>query len=205
MDFFTLFGANDQTLIDDESGQIRYTPRFIDVERAAQWMEALLHEIPWREGRRQMYDREVDVPRLRANFQADDPQMPAALRDALELVRSHLGIPFDSLGLNLYRDHRDSVAPHNDKLEHITKGYPIVLLSLGATRTMVIRRKEPPHRRLRLELDAGSLLSMSWETQLHYDHGIPKQAHYSAARISIAFRVRSIPDNRDAGEDGAGM
>ena len=197
MDSFTLFSTQDQTLADDEFGQIRYMPRFIDEARAAQWMEALLDEIPWRDGRRQMYDREVDVPRLRAHFDADDPRMPAALREALQRVRDQVRSPFDSVGLNLYRDHRDSVAPHNDKLDDIIEGYPIVLLSLGATRTMVIRQKRPPHRRLRLELEAGSLLSMSWETQLHYDHGIPKQAHYSDPRISIAFRVRSIQDARE--------
>lgn len=198
MDSFTLFGAQDQTLADDEFGQIRYMPRFIDEARAAQWMEALLEEVAWRDGRRQMYDRDVDVPRLRANFQADDPRMPAVLREALLRVRDRVPAPFDSMGLNLYRDHRDSVAPHNDKLDDIIESYPIVLLSLGATRTMVIRQKRPPNRRLRLELEAGSLLSMSWETQLHYDHGIPKQAHYSDPRISVAFRVRSIQGARDA-------
>ena len=43
--------------------------------------------------------------------------------------------------LNFYRDGRDSVAPHNDRLHDIREGFPIPLLSLGATRRMTIRAK----------------------------------------------------------------
>ena len=190
MDPFALFGSSEQTLIDDASGLIRYASRFLDEDRARAWMETLSAEVPWQGGRRLMYEREVDVPRLWARFSADAPELPAALTEALGLVRDYVRVPFDSIGLNLYRDHRDSVAPHNDRLEDLLKGHPIALLSLGATRTMVIRQKKPPLRQLRIELEAGSLLLMSWETQLHYDHGIPKQRAPSDPRISIAFRVR---------------
>jgi alkylated DNA repair dioxygenase AlkB len=39
-------------------------------------------------------------------------------------------------------------------------------------------------------MQAGSVLLMSWSTQLHYDHGIPKQRAAAGPRISVAFRVR---------------
>lgn len=55
---------------------------------------------------------------------------------------------------------------------------------------MTVRAKRPPRRALQLDLVAGSLLLMSWETQLHYDHAIPKQRTPVGARISLAFRVR---------------
>jgi alkylated DNA repair dioxygenase AlkB len=137
-----------------------------------------------------MYEREVEVPRLRAHFRVDDPALPAALHDAGVLVSAAVGAPFDSIGLTLYRDQHDSVAPHNDKLAEIVRGQPIALLSLGATRRMTIRAKQPPRRVLQLDLVAGSLLLMSWETQRHYDHGIPKQRMPVGPRISLAFRVR---------------
>jgi hypothetical protein len=35
---------------------------------------------------------------------------------------------------------------------------------------------------------------MSYETQLHYTHGIPKTAEPVGPRISLAFRVRPAPD-----------
>ena len=61
---------------------------------------------------------------------------------------------------------------------------------------MTIRAKKPPRRMLQLELEAGSLLLMSWETQLHYDHGIPKQRAPVGPRISLAFRVRGETNRR---------
>ncbi len=137
-----------------------------------------------------MYEREVEVPRLRANFHADDPALPRVLRDALDIVRIAAHAPFDSIGLNLYRDQHDSVAPHNDTLADLVPGQPIALLSLGAARRMTIRAKQPPRRVLQVEMEPASILLMSWDTQRHYDHGIPKQDLPVAPRISLAFRVR---------------
>ncbi|MET0556092.1 MAG: alpha-ketoglutarate-dependent dioxygenase AlkB, partial [Vicinamibacteria bacterium] len=145
---------------------------------------------PWTSQRRQMYDREVDVPRLTARYAADDADAPRSIRDALARVQSHTGVAFTSVGLNFYRDGRDSVAMHNDHLYELEPGFPIALLSLGSSRRMTIRAKEPPRRSLALDLEPGSLLLMSYETQLHYLHGIPKTADDVGPRISLAFRVR---------------
>jgi alkylated DNA repair dioxygenase AlkB len=179
-----------QTLLDDASGRIVLTPDLVDEETARRWFHQLHDGIVWKSGRRLMYEREVDVPRLRAHFRADDPALPDPLRQALDLVRATFAAPFDSIGLNLYRDRHDSVAPHNDKLADIIRGQPIVLLSLGATRTMTIRAKQPPRHVMRLDLQAGSALLMSWDSQLHYDHAILKQREPVGPRISLAFRVR---------------
>jgi alkylated DNA repair dioxygenase AlkB len=100
------------------------------------------------------------------------------------------GVAFTNVGLNLYRDGRDSVAAHNDHLYEIVEGYPIALLSLGATRRMTIRSKSRPRKVLDLDLEPGSLLVMSYETQKNYDHGIPKVGDLVGARIGLAFRVR---------------
>jgi alkylated DNA repair dioxygenase AlkB len=190
MNSFSLFGDGPQVLVDDATGRIALTPTLIDEATAQTWFRQLHEGIAWKSGRRVMYEREVDVPRLRAHFRTDDPALPEALRAALVAVSTVVHAPFDSIGLNLYRDQNDSVAPHNDKLVDIVRGQPIALLSLGATRRMTIRAKKPPRRVLQVDLEAGSLLLMSWETQLHYDHGIPKQRVPTAPRISLAFRVR---------------
>jgi alkylated DNA repair dioxygenase AlkB len=186
----SLFGSGTQRLLDDASGLIELIPDLVDREIAQAWFVQLQREIPWKGGRRLMYEREVDVPRLRAHYRLDAPDLPAALREARLAVAAVVDAPFDSAGLNLYRDQRDSVAPHNDKLADIVRGQPIALLSLGATRRMTIRAKQPPHRMLKVDLEAGSLLVMSWATQLHYDHAIPKQRAPVGPRISLAFRVR---------------
>ncbi len=186
----SLFDHGAQTLLDDASGRIVLTPGLLDGDTAGSWFEQLHAGIAWKSGTRLMYEREVEVPRLRAHFRAADPDLPTALREALAAASASVDAPFDSIGLNLYRDEHDSVAPHNDKLAEIVRGQPIALLSLGATRRMTIRAKQPPRRVLHVDLEAGSLLVMSWTTQLHYDHAIPKQRVPVGPRISLAFRVR---------------
>lgn len=187
----SLFDAGGpQILLDDANGRIVLTPELIDADTARAWFQQLRDDIAWKSGRRLMYEREVEVPRLRAHFQTDDPALPNVLQQALMRVSTTFDAPFDSIGLNLYRDQHDSVASHNDTLNDIVKGQPIVLLSLGATRRMTIRAKQPPRHVLRVDLEAGSALLMSWDTQLHYDHAIPKQREPVGPRISLAFRVR---------------
>jgi alkylated DNA repair dioxygenase AlkB len=186
---FALFDAGPQVLLDDASGRIVHVPDFLDAALAQAWFAQLREGIDWHGGSRLMYDREVEVPRLRAHFRTADA-LPAPLDEALARVRRHVGAPFDSIGLNFYRDRNDSVAPHNDKLADLVADQPIALLSLGATRRMTIRAKQPPRRVLHLDLEAGSLLLMDYTSQRHYDHGIPKQRPPVGPRISLAFRVR---------------
>jgi alkylated DNA repair dioxygenase AlkB len=186
----SLFESGSQVLLDDASGRIVLTPEMVERTTAQTWFDQLHEGIAWKSGRRLMYEREVDVPRLRAHFRADDPQLPPALRAAHVMVGASVGAPFDSIGLNLYRDQNDSVAPHNDRLEDLLRGQPIAVLSLGATRRMTIRTKQPPRRVLHVDLESGSLIVMSWNTQLHYDHAILKQRAPVGPRISLAFRVR---------------
>ena len=171
---------------------------------AEAWFAELREAVPWKAERRRMYDREVDVPRLTAHFHLgpDEAAPPEAIRQAADHVIGTTGVSFNSVGLNFYRDGRDSVAPHNDHLDVLMEGFPIALLSLGAIRRMRIRAKEPPRRALHIDLEPGSLLMMSYATQLHYTHGIPKTSDPVGPRISLAFRVK--PARTAAGEDVAG-
>ena len=192
MSQLALFAPLDRVLTDDERGRITYEAAFVDAETAAAWFAELRSGVEWRAERRQMYDREVDVPRLIGHYRLDSPRsgMPAAILAAAARVASHLHVPFTSVGLNLYRDGRDSVAPHNDHLDELRKDCPIALLSLGAARRMTIRAKAAPRRAMHVELASGSLLVMDYATQLHYDHGVPKTRDAVGERISLAFRVK---------------
>jgi alkylated DNA repair dioxygenase AlkB len=185
-----LFRAEPLVLVDDEHGRFAYEPALVSQETAAAWFATLMADIPWEAQRRSMYGREVDVPRLVQHYALDDPTLPPVLGEAAREVIAHTQVPFTSVGLNLYRDGRDSVAPHNDHLEELTEGAPIALLSLGATRRMALREREAPKRAFDIDMEPGSLLTMSYATQFHYDHGIPKTRASVGPRISIAFRVR---------------
>jgi alkylated DNA repair dioxygenase AlkB len=55
---------------------------------------------------------------------------------------------------------------------------------------MLIRAKQAPRTAWTVDLEPASLLVMSYDSQLHYDHGIPKTREPVGPRISLAFRVR---------------
>ena len=201
MPLLPLFDSGETVLADDARGRIVYTPDFVAASAAQAWFAELRDHVPWKAERRQMYDREVDVPRLTAHFRLEpqEPEIPGAILKAAQEVIKKTDVPFNSVGLNFYRDGRDSVAPHNDHLDTILEAFPIALLSLGSARRMTIRAKKPPKSVLHVDLAPGSLLMMSYATQLHYTHGIPKTKDPVGERISLAFRVRpALGEGADA-------
>lgn len=182
-----------ETLVDDKFGRIVYRPGLFDEALARAWFEQLRDGVTWRAERRPMYDRIVDVPRLVASFALDDPELPAPISAMRPAIERFCGVTFLSAGLNFYRDRHDSVAPHGDHVEEALDKAPVALVSLGATRRMTIRSRAKPRRILDRDLEAGSLLVMSYESHLNYDHGIPKTRYEVGPRISVAFR--RIPRN----------
>jgi alkylated DNA repair dioxygenase AlkB len=202
----TLFDSPETPLVDDERGRVVYTPRFVDAGMADEWFAELRRGVQWRAERRMMYDHEVDVPRLIGHFRLPpEGSAPRAILEAARRVTARLDVAFNSVGLNLYRDGRDSVAPHNDHLNEIRQGFPIALVSLGAARRMTIRAKTPPRRAIHVDLERGSLLVMDYATQLHYTHAVPKTNEEVGERISLAFRVkrgRAPAAEEPAGDSG---
>ncbi|OBI32863.1 DNA repair protein, partial [Mycobacterium sp. E1386] len=110
-------------------------------------LEGLLSAVPWREERRQMYDRVVDVPRLVSfhDLTVDEPPHPllARLRRRLnDIYAGELGEPFTTVGLCCYRDGSDSVAWHGDTIgRSSSEDTMVAIISLGATRTFAMRRR----------------------------------------------------------------
>ena len=188
-----LFDSGETVLADDALGRIVYRPGFVEAPVAQGWFAELRENVEWKAERRQIYDREVDVPRLTAHFRLGEDALPPAIVQAADRVITGIGVAFNSVGLNFYRDGRDSVAPHNDHLDTLVEGAPIALLSLGSARRMTIRAKKPPKRVLHIDLEPGSVLMMSYETQLHYTHGIPKTKEPVGERFSLAFRLKPGP------------
>lgn len=186
---YLLFDERVLELVRDAEGGIRYHPGCVPPETAAQWMAALLACIPWRSLRRPMYERVVDVPRLIANVALRDPARPPCLDEALAAVTVVAPAPYTHVGLNLYRDGRDSVAPHGDREPELVAGQPIAIVSLGAPRDMLIRPVGGGASQ-RIALMPGSVLVMSHASQHTHEHGIPKCAGPVGPRISLAFRVR---------------
>ena len=186
-----LFASALVELVMDAEGGIRYWPDFVSETLAKEWFQALHSKAKWTHLRRPMYDRVVDVPRLLASYPLESTPFDLPLGEMLARIQDKVPAPFNSVGLNLYRNGDDSVAMHNDKLHTLANGYPIALVSLGEPRRMLIRTKAGARDTIVVNLEPGSLLSMSHASQLTHEHGIPKTKRAKGPRISCVFRVRS--------------
>ncbi|KAB7765640.1 alpha-ketoglutarate-dependent dioxygenase AlkB [Xanthomonas maliensis] len=192
MDLFdTAADAAPLQLLDDAEGGVRYFPRVLPAALAQAWFVALRAHADWRSHQRAMYERVVTVPRLLAAYRLDAPLPPELPLLALcARVQAHAPAPYNTAGLNLYRDGRDSVAMHHDKLHTLLAPHPIALVSLGAPRRLVLRAKQGAQRAQRITLAPGSLLLMSHASQLTHEHGIPKTTQAVGERLSVVLRVR---------------
>jgi alkylated DNA repair dioxygenase AlkB len=174
---------------------------WIDVAR--QWVtganalfDRLLDTVPWQAERRVMYDRVVDVPRLLRFYSAGERLPDPVLEDCLRVLNEwyHLeaSAPFVTLGLAYYRDGRDGVAWHGDRIGRGSKEDTVVaILSLGATRRLLLRPRGGGSS-LRWELGSGDLLVMGGSCQRTWDHTVPKTSRAIGPRISVQFRPAGV-------------
>lgn len=158
--------------------------------------ERLVATVPWRAERRQMYERVVDVPRLVSFYDEDDPlpePLLVAARDALSVhYRQELGEPFRTAGLCYYRDGRDSVAWHGDRIGRSrTEDTMVAILSFGAPRPLLLRPRGGGTA-LRFPVGHGDLLVMGGSCQRTYEHAIPKTARPVGPRVSVQLRTRGV-------------
>ena len=158
--------------------------------------ESLHHDVPWYAERREMYERIVDVPRL-LKFYDEGEALPhpvlAQARDALsQLYAAELGEPFVTAGMCLYRDGRDSVAWHGDRIGRAKDlDTMVAILSIGSARTLALRPRGGGESR-GFSLGHGDLVVMGGSCQRTWDHAIPKTTKAVGPRISIQFRPRGV-------------
>jgi alkylated DNA repair dioxygenase AlkB len=150
--------------------------------------ERILASRDWAQRTRRMYDGRVLEPRLTApwNLRSGIPLQPPVLEDMRLCLSRRYGILFDSIGFNFYRDGRDSVAWHSDKIHASIEEPIVVLVSLGEPRRFLLRPKGGG-RSMRFELGRGDLLVTGGKAQREWEHSVPKVAH-AGPRISLAFR-----------------
>ena len=156
----------------------------------------LRETVPWREERRRMYERVVDVPRLLCFYAEGEPLPDPALLAARDALTEHywpdLREPLCTAGLCLYRDGRDSVAWHGDRIGRgSTEDTVIAILSLGTPRALLLRPRGGGPA-LRHELGHGDLLVMGGSCQRTWEHAVPKTTRATGPRISVQFRPRGV-------------
>ncbi|MEV5737760.1 alpha-ketoglutarate-dependent dioxygenase AlkB [Streptomyces sp. NPDC052292] len=159
--------------------------------------EELAGGVPWRAERRKMYDNVVAVPRLLAFYAAHDPLPHPVLDEARGALSARyaeeLGEPFTTAGLCFYRDGRDSVAWHGDRIGRGARQDTMVaILSVGAPRDLLLRPVAGGGPAVRRPLGHGDLIVMGGSCQRTWEHCVPKTAHAAGPRISVQFRPHGV-------------
>lgn len=149
--------------------------------------EQVLTAGAWRESSMEMYGEIVRNPRLSWFLDVDDvPDDFALLRQLGTALSDRYGVAFSRIGCNLYRDGRDSVAWHGDRIARDRDTATIAILSLGHHRPFKLRpRGGGPS--LGYRLGRGDLLVMGGTCQRTWQHTVPKVAT-AGPRISVTFR-----------------
>jgi len=142
----------------------------------------------WGQRTRRMYDKNIVEPRLTSgwNLASGEPLEPPILEEIRLLLTDRYGREFDSVGFNLYRDGRDSVAWHADRIPKQVDTPIVVLVSLGEPRRFLLKPKEGGSSRS-FFLGEGDLLVTGGNTQRTWLHSVPKVKR-AGPRISIAYR-----------------
>jgi alkylated DNA repair dioxygenase AlkB len=156
-------------------------------------LETLLGDIGWRAERRKMYDGTVDVPRLLRWYAAGEVLPHPVLTEARERLTAHYGDePFETAGMCLYRDGRDSVAWHGDRNGRSSyMDTMVAIVSFGSPRPLMLRPMGGGES-IRFPLGHGDLIVMGGSCQRTWEHAIPKTARAVGPRVSVQFRPAGV-------------
>jgi len=177
---------DDRSWVDHAPGWVRGSDRVF---------ELVLESRDWGQRSRRMYDQRVREPRLTAPWNAGsgEPLEPPVLEEIRRVLSERYGRRFDSVGFNLYRDGRDSVAWHGDTIGRgSTEDTMVAIVSVGNPRPLLLRPRRGGSGTLRYELGHGDLLVMGGSCQRTWEHAVPKTARPAGPRISIQFRPRGV-------------
>jgi alkylated DNA repair dioxygenase AlkB len=149
----------------------------------------LLESAPWAETEQELYGRVVATPRLVARwpYRAGEVELPPVLEDIRAALVAHYDRPFDSVSANLYRDGRDSVAWHGDRIARTIADPLVAIVSLGHPRRFLLRPRGGGAARLSLDPQHGDLVVMGGTSQRAWQHTIPKVAN-AGPRVSVTLR-----------------
>ncbi len=203
--FDTDFGSARRLAL-DETAWVEHVPAW--VTGAGTLFADVLERAPWTQRRVHMYDRMVDEPRMIAWYGTplDDASLPPILAPMAVALSQRFDRDFDGVGAALYRDGRDSVAWHGDRIPVELVEPVVALISLGSRRTLRMRTKkttappasgnlarsrpiEAPRQRATraFTLVPGDLFVMGGTSQRTWEHSVPKVAT-AAPRLSLQFR-----------------
>lgn len=181
-----------------EGLDVVYVPGFVGAEDADAWLRGVHSEVEWTKPTYVIAGRSVQ-PRRHVSWHADEGYVYAysgqehawkpwtkTMEMARAYVQTRMGVEYQGCLVNLYLDGQSSIAFHADDETDLGEGSVIACLSLGATRTFVVRHQDGTEYRIPVE--HGSLTLMGGRTQQVAKHAVLKDAKVRDPRISLTFR-----------------
>lgn len=174
-------------------------------QEASDVFAELYDTVPWEQRSVKMFGKEVSQPRLVAWFGdagktykysgltlTPNPWTPPLTR-LKSLCETLAQTTFNSALANLYRDGSDGVAWHSDDERELGSRPTITSVSLGAERRFDLRHKSSKET-IKVPLLPGSVVVMSGECQLSWEHQIPKSRRVTEPRLNLTFRYVNESD-----------
>jgi alkylated DNA repair dioxygenase AlkB len=193
------YGAGDTTLWCGALEAARSRTDLFEALRDEVVWNTMMHrggEVPRRVAIQGLVEADGVAPLYRHPVDGQPPMGPfTPLVDAIRReVEARVGHPLNHGLLQLYRDGRDWISEHADKTLDLARPSFIVNVSLGRTRTMVLRPKRSevgaPAAPERIPLPHGSMLVMGLGTNRTHYHAIRQEGARDddGPRVSLTFR-----------------
>src|SRR4029077_7879754 len=110
-------------------------------------------------------------------------------------IRAGYGGDHNSVLLNRYANAQDSVSWHSDDDPEMDSKHPLASLSLGASRSVLIRPVSVKNPVQTYVLTSGSLLVMPPGFQHRYQHCVPKSKTPCGPRVNLTFRRMKLEED----------
>lgn len=188
--------------LDLPDAEINFYEDFFDQNESKRLFDSLLLKINWRRDKIKIFNKELFIPRLNAWY--SDPGLlyaysgiklePNKWNEDLifikERIANRIGVSFNSVLINLYRDGNDSMGWHQDDEKELGINPIIASVSLGQERLFQLKHiKNKAVSIKNISLSNGSLLLMQGPTQHFWKHQIPKTKRQVNPRINLTFRI----------------
>lgn len=182
-------------------GEVLLFPHFFPEALSARYFSALQNDIQWKHEPITIFGKSVMQPRLTAWYGDAGKEIrysgitmiprgwTTELLEIKKAIEPLAGVSFTSVLLNQYRNGQDSVGWHRDNEKELGPQPVIGSVSFGESRKFVFRHRDDHSQKVTVILDHGSFLLMRGDTQIHWDHAIPKSSRELDTRINLTFRV----------------
>lgn len=184
-----------------KDAEVIYYPNFFSKNKADAYFNKLLNNTHWQQDTITVFGKKHLQPRLTAFFATNSKtytysnivMKPLPFNNDLfeikHAIETQTRTGFTSCLANLYRNGKDSNGWHSDNEIELGENPIIASVTFGEERLFKFKHKFDDTAKLNLNLQHGSLLIMTGQTQHFWLHQLPKTTKNINNRINLTFRV----------------